>query len=67
MEYTNHDVINMLINANLLSVSSSCEYIEYWQGKKGIFSIPGFSEKFYNWSKEKSEKAVLDKAALCKN
>ena len=58
-------IINNLINANLLYASSSWELFEYYNCKKGIFSIPGFYEKFFSWVVGKSEIAVFDKATLC--
>ena len=65
MMYYSKDVINMLINANLLTVSTSNEYFEYSNGEKGLFSIKDFDKKFLNWANGKSKKAVLDKATLC--
>lgn len=58
-------IINNLINANLLHASSSWELFEYYNCKKGIFSIPGFYEKFFSWVVGKSEIAIFDKATLC--
>ena len=65
MIYSVMQVIGMLFNANMINASNSMEYYDLIRGKKGIFSIPGFSEKFFSWAEGKGEKAVLDKATLC--
>jgi hypothetical protein len=65
MIYTVKKVIGMLFNANMIKVSNSMEYFDYIRCRKGIFSIPNFSDKFFSWVEGKGEKAVLDKASLC--
>ena len=65
MYFDKQNVIDMLVKANLINVSDRREYRQYILGKKGIFSIPGFYEKFFSWVVGKSEIAVFDKATLC--
>lgn len=65
MYFDKKNVIEMLAKANLINVSDSREYRQYILGKKGIFSIPDFYARFFDWAKEKDDKAIFDKASLC--
>lgn len=65
MTYKKEKIIGMLLKAKMIKVSNIREYYDYIIGKKGIFSIPNFSDKFFSWVKEKCEIAVFDKVTLC--
>ena len=65
MYFDKQNVIDMLVKENLINVSDRREYRQYILGKKGIFSIPDFYARFFDWAKGKSDKEIFDKAALC--